>query len=676
MRTDSRTPDEYDLGLPVFALLLALTGALAFWAVFPVLTQPGPVASWDGPGHLARAVHFEQSLDFERLGIFGLFQGWYLGVPLFHFYPPGFFATVSLLRGLTLGFLSLATATKLLLVLSYVAFPLLIAWLGRRLGLPRSASVLGALLSLSFHGYWNLGLLGGFEVGLYSELFTLPLFVLLWGFTHSCVFGPLPEAVGDTRFARRHSLITREVALGALALAAVFTGNIVISSFVPVLFLLYGALALIWRPRAVFRLATLAAGGTLVAWFWVYPFLKSLPFRGDSTQWSTNTLPGVLVDLFWHHSLFPWPVTLGTALALALIGQRLLGSRPVIAGHLVAVLLAAIVIIISSATFRDFLLPILEPVPYTGIVARVVEQAYTVRSQQFLWTALPLVAGAGLTWPVQAVRRHLPERDGRQIAALALALLIVIGVGAFFARATEIRKNSVVTVQTDPVLAPRDDEVQKIAEELAPLVGPESVVLTHVGEFDAWYPGIDSVLHLKTQARMVGGDQLEAVHADITNVTVTPSALHDLEKLSLLSVDYIVLEDQRVAPPPFATEVFRTKHLRLLSLPNQRSFLREEVGRDVYEAQVRLETARSFELPVQYNPHWKATVNGHSLPLKNGPHGLVQVNLEAGLSQIHLTFEKGADEIAAWFVSLGALAALATSLRISRRFSGRELPRP
>src|SRR5665648_683930 len=123
--------------------------------------------------------------------------------------------------------------------------------------------------------------------------------------------------------------------------------------------------------------------------------------------------------------------------------------------------------------------------------------------------------------------------------------------------------------------------------------------------------------------------------------------------------------------PAFAGFVFETGHLRVYSLPGREDIVEEEVGENRHAATVELDRPRAVELPLHYNPHWQAELQGQAVTIEDGPHGLAQVHLDEGISTLTFRFEKTWDEVAAWAVSaltaLGLLLAGARGIGARRR---------
>src|SRR5680860_839091 len=158
--------------------------------------------------------------------------------------------------------------------------------------------------------------------------------------------------------------------------------------------------------------------------------------------------------------------------------------------------LVGLTLVVSSGTFRDAVVPLLDRIPLLAIPSRVVDQAYTVRSQQLLWVALPLFGAAGLSWLLDRLRSARPF-----LTVLPYVLLLGVLVVVLLFRTGDIRERYVHTFENHPVYAARYDEAQKAAEYLRPLVEPTSVVLVYVGKNGGWLPAIDSVIGLGTGAR-------------------------------------------------------------------------------------------------------------------------------------------------------------------------------
>ncbi|MGH7573092.1 MAG: hypothetical protein ACREMK_14815, partial [Gemmatimonadota bacterium] len=143
----------------VVAVLLALWFTAGVWG-------DRPPAGEDTMGHLVLTQFAVEEL-FHRGQIDGWQPRFMLGYELFLFFGPAFAWIVAALRALSLGTLSHVAAFKLVVIGSFVAFPLAVAFLARSFGLTRSAAGIAAILTLAVNSpFGGVGLHGLFVVGL------------------------------------------------------------------------------------------------------------------------------------------------------------------------------------------------------------------------------------------------------------------------------------------------------------------------------------------------------------------------------------------------------------------------------------------------------------------------------------------------------------------------------
>jgi hypothetical protein len=625
------------------ALIVGAAG-LALWATLGSFA-PGPLASWDGPAHVVRAGHFTESVDLERLGIFGVYDGWYLGVPLFLFYPPGFFALSTVLRVLCLGLVDTDTSVRLAVALVYAAFPAAIDWLGRKLGLPARAAAWAGFLSILPSAGFGVGLAGLYSIGLFTQALGLLMLALLLGL----VAGSLE---GERRF----------TACGVVFAAIVLTN-------IPVAVL--GALALSLqlavsragiRTRARLAATVLVVGLALSA-FWLVPFWGSRELFGQEAAFSGSEPLTLLAELGAGRLLVPsWFVAL--ALLGSVVGLRRHGSP---AGRLLTGLFL-LFLGFGSSLPSDWAAALPAGAPFE-LLGRVLRTALRARALAGLWLALPLLAGLGLhsagSW--LAAR----GRPGRVLALVLSAAALWVGVE----RLDLLRVEHVRTV-THAAWGANWEEWKRALGFLKRTAEPGAVVLTDIRQrFFALRTigtiSIDSLLNLEAGVRSVRGNQIEATLLDgsrLDGVQYRERA-EDEDELRRFGVDYVLAWDRPSSRPSYLETLYTDRHIAIHRVVGRRDVVLAERAPNLYRFRAYRAEAGVVELPVQFNDHWSAESQGRSLEARRSSVGLVSVVLPPGVSDVTLRFAPFRHERVAFLFSLvaGALAVVA-----GRR---RELPR-
>ena len=87
------------------------------------------------------------------------------------------------------------------------------------------------------------------------------------------------------------------------------------------------------------------------------------------------------------------------------------------------------------------------------------------------------------------------------------------------------------------------------------------------------------------------------------------------------------------------------------SLPDADLISAESISENRHDFTVNLPRAQWLELPVQYNPHWIATVRGAETIPRVGRNGLLELPIPAGASEVALSFQKSFEELMAFAVS-------------------------
>ncbi len=389
--------------MPAVLLLLVVLAAAATLPSF----APGYVANWDGPGHLVRAEHFLSSLNLHDLGVFRWYPGWYLGEPMFLLYPPGFFLVPAVLRIVSFGAISMPLAMKLVPAAMYALFAPVLYWLARRLGFPARSALAASIVSLTFSGL-AVGPHGIYQIGLYTAIFSLLPFMVLWGL--------LQQTLGGER--------DRRVAAGLL-MAWILCTSIIAGVYTLLFVACLVLIALVFRGRAVLRPAlTVAAIGFLVSLFWTFALLGSQWLAGPSVAWVPFKLPGLAADLVRGRTILPpfagYLAAAGLAGCLWLVARK--GDLRRTAASLVV--LVPVTLVVTADLLVPSGSPLGEAAGLLGLGVRIVRDALQVRAVMFLWVLLPLLAAIAVELPFRAMERSRRVRRGLPV----LVPLVIVGL--------------------------------------------------------------------------------------------------------------------------------------------------------------------------------------------------------------------------------------------------------
>ena len=88
-----------------------------------------------------------------------------------------------------------------------------------------------------------------------------------------------------------------------------------------------------------------------------------------------------------------------------------------------------------------------------------------------------------------------------------------------------------------------------------------------------------------------------------------------------------------------------------------RPLRRLDLARNGYRAEVEVGEAQPLELPIAYNPHWRALVDGQPRAVERSEVGLLRVPVARGASTIELRFRRTPAENAMCMLSLLSWAA-------------------
>ncbi len=603
---------------------------------------PGHVASWDGPAHIVRAEHFHRSLSIEMLGTGGWYHGWYMGVAPFIFYPPGMFMVLSLMKAITLGVFSMDILLRTLMALTIAVFPIVIYWLSQKLGLPEDVSVFSAVISIGFSAIWGIGLAGTYAIGLYTNVFSLISLMLFWGFLHQA-------------FSKGGK---RTVVISGLLLGFVIITNLVSAVFALILMSMY--LLASWPTTKNLRFKEFAAIlslGILLSLFWTLPFINSRDLFGAETGFNPFTMPDLARKLATGDIIYHPFVALLTIAGIIAASRHLHKKRELHYAILLALL--AVTIAVSSSLPTELTLEwqhsgnaVLE------MISRIFRAVLRTRALSFLWIIVPIIAAIGAG--------HLISRLGKDNRQNLGILFVSVVLLFSCAHLGDISKQNVKTTGNDEY-NDRYMEWQNAFTWLKFNAYDDSAVVLVDINWDNIEPigtvSFDSLVNLESGLRTLKGNQIEATqlrtweteNADFGNPNV-------VRKLHKYHVAYILSYRKPLYVAPHLEIVYSSNNIVIyntINLSGDYELLGESLGPNKYSARLNVLRPGNIEIPVQYNDHWAAIVNGNEIPVERGPSGPISLSLSGGINDIELLFRKKPIEYAAFVISfLLLLAAL------------------
>ncbi|MFZ2455031.1 MAG: 6-pyruvoyl-tetrahydropterin synthase-related protein [Candidatus Altiarchaeia archaeon] len=615
---------------PAAVLLIFL---ISFYGVSPSL-QEGYLIGWDNPAHLVHAKALTETLDLHSLGVWGWYPGWYLGIAHFIFYTPGFYFLVSAVYYSLLGFLSLNTCLKLIVALSYALFPVAIYWMTKNLGYGKRVALYASVFSMAAHTICGLGLDAIYAIGLYNHHFSIVLFAVFLGMFN--------RTMRDKK--------DRLYLPAGLLLGFLFISHIITTFYSFLALGIYFAVGLIYRKKinikkylSVFLICLLTSS------FWLYPFLSSQYLTGMETGFGILTLDDMYKKITTENFLMNPLIVQMAILGLAAIafGFIFLKKRPLESVFIVVMLV--ITFVVSSDAVVKELDKYKNEDPVYKLVQKGFHSLLMTRSVTYLGVLIPLLAAIGMD-SFFGLAAYFFRKWRIIVEILSLAVFSYL----LFFCATEqytLAKNSVKIIQID-----YKEPYQMFNETFVWMksnLPSNSVVKTALTGSKFSYPGFyatDSMMNLETGLRTVGGNQIEACQLNMCSpmgvLDYIPSSTDGIirENLFRYGVNYVLFGGPGKLTKPYLEEVYANKDLTLYKVVNlgDQRYRITSLSTDYRGAYLEIEsdTVQETQIPIQYNDHFTAKVNGiEQIPVR-GETGLVKLELRPGVNEINLVFER------------------------------------
>ncbi len=653
------------LGGPLLAVVLALWLTAGVWGA-------RPPAGIDTLGHLVLS---EFSIDhiFAEWQLDGWQPRFNLGYEAFLFLGPGFYWAVGLVRLLSLGLFSAAGAFKVVVIASFVALPLAVAFLARSFGLSRRAAGIAAILALAVNSPFGIGLQGLFGVGVVLHQFGAIFLFLALG----CILrlladpGPRSSMFAAATLAALVISHARSVSVLAGILLVLFVAVLTARALPSLIVVQPGPWwyesgfitpgtreprpkeeARLFSDRVVRHLLAAVALAFAFACFYLVPLLAHRDLRGPWVGWATPGFGGRLSQI-WHGQLL-----FGPALALA-----------VLAGWVFA--------LVARQRLRPYGLALaLTPLIYLAVAHWAVRQWPGHLFAQLPERSLGYL-GVLAVLPLAALLAHVSRRWGwlGDAGALALAAaLVVVSLGP---------SRDVARQLEDPI--PQMHEAARQLRRLVPDHARFATERDYPDEIDrtgasnpyhwlAWASGRNTLNIFGIEYSPAAGPASEP--DDFSDKA--PEAV--AESVSRLGVTHVVAVSdewaERLGSSPRFTEVWRWSPLAIFAVsagggqPDPSALITFDapgqarlVGAQPNHLAIQIEPDRATRatVPISWSPKWHALLDGEPVTLRKSSSGLIELDVPAGSARLILEF--GPD----WWDRLGGVITLATVFLLVRR---------
>jgi hypothetical protein len=205
---------------------------------------------------------------------------------------------------------------------------------------------------------------------------------------------------------------------------------------------------------------------------------------------------------------------------------------------------------------------------------------------------------------------------------------------------------------------------------------PQSVVYTSINWND-FHPigalSFESMLNVEANMNAVRGNHLEASILSLHPLeNANLSTREGGENLHKYGVDYILAYRTPEYNSSYLEKVYGTENITIYAtkdLPGPYQPVDLQKGTNSFRLVVNVTSPGEIELPLQYNNHWKAEVNGVPQEVVRSQLGLSALNLGAGINNLELKFKPTFLEYLAFIPSVATLIASLIYL-FSARFRG------
>jgi hypothetical protein len=623
------------------AAIAGVVGAvvLAAWLTRDVWGG-GPPAGEDVMFYLVRSEFGVGSLLLD-----GRLDGWstrfYLGHEQFLVRGPDIAPLVTLLRGITFGALSVTGAVKAVGLLSFLAMPVVTAFVARSYSLSRRAAAVAALLTLVVSSPFGLGVHGLYQTGLLAH----QVGAIWFGIALGCLLR-MPV---DAR--------TRWVVLGGIAAALLLLTHQI--SFGAMMFTAAVSLAALFltdRPGlpALRRLGTTVLITIGLAAWWILPRLAHGDLVGGGATWGTPPLGDRVREIFDATILFPAGVAVAGLVGWAYAAVRVVRRRRYAAAPVLVVLLGlplahwaahqwpTDIVAIQLANRELGYLGLLGLLPLAALLGDGATTA--ARFVRGLDVAV-IGATAALVLAVQGSWAEVPgelAEPAPQLRAAARRLSKVVPDGARFA----VERDYPLEIARTGVIHPETWLAWASGRDLLNGVGLESSAVTRA----PFVPdAIGSVQPSRIADELARAGVSHFVTTDLTTLgdLVDSGRFRRVWHDDPLAILEVVGADGQPEPEALLTAPGISLDARVAA-----------AGAEHLEIEYDAEHRALAELALAWSPKWHATVDGRDVPLARGTDGFIQLEIPGGEHRLVLDYAPDGWDRAGLALSVATAAAL------------------
>jgi hypothetical protein len=626
-------------------LILLLLFSSSLYAVSRSF-NPGYLSAWDNPSHLLKAQFFYQSLDLGRLGIWGWLPEWYEGCAPFIFYAPGFFIAVMGVKFLSLDILSVNDALKITLAVSYALFPVVLYWLCRTLGMTRNIALSSAVFSLTSSSVAGIGIDGIYGIGLYTHFLGILLFMVFLGLLHR---------------AMQRNGGGRDFLLAGSAFGLLIITHSITTGYVGIAGVLYLLFRLIYRKKtSIVKFSSIYFLGLLLSLFWFAPLLSSFSLFGPDAGFYPFGLEELANRIVNERLIVSKTTAVFSGLGIIASMYVMLRRRQTSMAWAYLITLSILTTVISSTYVVKLMEAHAIDDPAYKLVQRIFSTMFQTRAAAFLGVLMPILAGHGLSSVISAVSyvstKILCLFKSKKIRRISSGIPIVLSVvsllvllGSYSAEQAKLGRDQAKTIQTD--YAVPYGQWADAFRFLKSNVSAGSLVKP-IEMFQIILCGYMNGLNfLDTMDDQSARNLLHKTHVDYLFVAGKPEMQKDfLEK---------VYDDGK------KIRVYLVKNITGMDYYVENI----TILRDAYKmtVSVKKDSPLNVSVPVQYNDHWGAIVNGKPAKVMRGPEGLVFLELAGGINSIELSFSRKPLDNAVFLISLITFTIVSVLLLIPRK---------
>lgn len=639
------------------ASLVGVLGAvlLAAWLTREVWGGR-PMAGEDVMFYLVRA-----DFGVGHLLLDGRLDGWstrfYLGHQQFLVRGPDIAPLVILARALTFGALSISGAVKAVGLVSFLAMPVVAAFVARSYCLSRRAAGVAALLTLLVSSPFGLGVHGLYQTGLVAH----QVGALWWGLALGCILrvpvDPRARWMILGAISSAMLLLTHQISFGVMVFAAAVSLLTLLLTDRPGLD--------VYKRLGIVVVVTVG----LAAW-WILPRLAHSDLVGGGATWSTPPLGDRVDEIFDGTILFPAGVAIaglvGWAYAIVRIARRRRYAAAPVAvvalglplAHWVAHEWPGDIVAIQLANRGLGYVGLLGLLP----LAAAIGDLATTLARRVRWLDVAVMgATAAIVLALQGSWTEVPKEFAEatpEMRAAATELARVVPDGARFA----VERDYPAEIDRTGVIHPETWLAWASGRNLLNGVGLESSVVTGA-PFVPDQIGTTAPSTIADELARAGVSHFVTTDPATTQLLVESGRFQVVWEESPVAILRVVGQDGQ--PPPEA----------LLSAPGM--VLDARVTRAEPEAitvAFDAEHRANAELAVAYSPKWHATIDGEEVALVRGRDGFLQLEIPGGQHRLVLEYEPdGWDRVglALSVVAAAGLLAFAVSRRRDRAAAGR-----